>query len=74
MDTQEEMVRLLAIQLRLQIGSQGEAIQELSKAKFGPSRIAELLGTSANTVNVTLAKQKRALSKGGKENGKRRGS
>ena len=63
MDPQDEIARLLATQIRLQIGSQGEAIQELSKIGFGPSRIAELLGTSANTVNVTLAKKKRAPQK-----------
>jgi DNA-directed RNA polymerase specialized sigma24 family protein len=59
MDSQEELVRLLVIDLRHRLGSQGETIQELSKAGFGPSRIAELLGTSANTVNVTLQKAKK---------------
>jgi hypothetical protein len=58
MDPQEEMVRLLAIQVRMQFDTQAEAIRELGKAGFGPTRIAELLGTTAGTVNVTLVKAK----------------
>ena len=58
MDAQEEIVRLLAIQLRRSVDSQAQAIEELSRAGFGPARIAELLGTTANTVNVQLAKAK----------------
>lgn len=59
MDLQEEIVRLMAIDLRLRLGSQGEVIQELNKAGFGPSRIAELIGTTPNTVNVTIQKAKK---------------
>lgn len=59
MDAQEETVRLLAIQVRQLLGSQGATIEELSKAGFGPSRIAVLLGTTSNTVNVTLQKAKK---------------
>jgi len=59
MDPQEELVRLQVIDLRRRLGSQTEAIVELNKAGFGPSRIAELLGTTANTVNVTLQKAKK---------------
>ncbi len=59
MEPQDEIVRLLALQVRMKLGSQAEAIRELSKAGFGPSRIAELLGTTAGTVGVTLAKAKR---------------
>ena len=59
MDPMEEMVRLLVIDLRMRMSSQGEAIQELYKAGFGPSRIAELLGTTPNTVNVTIQKAKK---------------
>jgi hypothetical protein len=58
-DPQEEIVRLLAIQTRLQFESQADAILELSRAGFGPTRIADLLGTTANTVNVTLQKAKK---------------
>ncbi len=59
MDPQEELVRLQVINLRRRLGSQTEAIVELRQAGFGPSRIAELLGTTANTVNVTLQKAKK---------------
>lgn len=59
MDAQEETVRLLALQLRRSVESQSQAIEELSKAGFGPARIAVLLGTTANTVNVQLAKAKK---------------
>jgi DNA-directed RNA polymerase specialized sigma24 family protein len=59
MEQQEEIVRLLAIQLRRSVESQAQAIEELSRGGFGPARIAELLGTTANTVNVQLAKAKR---------------
>lgn len=58
MDSQEEQIRLAVIQIRLQLNSQADAIQELSRSGFGPSRIAELLGTTAGTVNATLARQK----------------
>ncbi len=59
MDTQEEIVRLLALQVRMRFETQAEAIRELSRAGFGSSRIAELLGTTAGTVGVTLAKAKK---------------
>lgn len=60
MDTDEEIVRLLVMQLRGEkFGSQADAIRALRSAGFGPSRIAELLGTTTGTVNVTLAKAKR---------------
>jgi hypothetical protein len=64
MDPEEEIVRLLAIQLRRNSASQGEAILELGRAGFGPTRIAELLGTTANTVNVALAKERTRKKKG----------
>jgi hypothetical protein len=59
----EEVVRLLAIQLRRETESQAEAIKEMSRAGFGPTRIAELLGTTANTVNVSISKQKKRPTK-----------
>lgn len=59
MEPIEEVVRLLAVQLRRETESQAEAIEELNRAGFGTSRIAELLGTTPNTVNVTIAKNKR---------------
>ena len=66
-DPQEEIVRLLALQLRLQFENQAEAIREFSKAGFGPARIADLLGTTPGTVNVTLAKSKRRASRAAEE-------
>jgi DNA-directed RNA polymerase specialized sigma24 family protein len=63
MDPQEEIVRLLAIQLRMQLETQADAIRELGKAGFGPSRIAELLGTTPGTVNVALVRAKENAAK-----------
>lgn len=59
MSNDEESVRLLALLIRLLLPSQTAAILELSKAGFGPARIAELLGTSANTANVAIQKAKK---------------
>jgi hypothetical protein len=58
-DQQEEIVRLLVIQLRMAMASQADVIAELSRADFGPTRIAELLGTTANTVNVAIQRSKK---------------
>ena len=58
MDPQEEQVRLLAILVRLHFETQSEAILELHRAKFSNVRIADLLGTTANTVNVAVARSK----------------
>ena len=63
MDTSEEIVRLLAIQLRMSVETQADAIKEMNRAGFGPSRIAELLGTTAGTVNVTIAKSRKLASR-----------
>ena len=59
MEPIEEVVRLLAIQLRRETESQAQAIEELSRAGFGPTRIAELLGTTPNTVNVAISNAKK---------------
>jgi DNA-directed RNA polymerase specialized sigma24 family protein len=58
-DPTEELVRLVALQVRLQLGNQSQTIVELSRAGFGAARIAELLGTTSNTVNVALNRAKR---------------
>jgi DNA-binding CsgD family transcriptional regulator len=58
-EPQEEIVRLLAVQLRRDSESQTEAIVELGRAGFAPIRIAELMGTTGNTVNVALAKERK---------------
>jgi DNA-directed RNA polymerase specialized sigma24 family protein len=71
MDPQEEIVRLLAIQVRMQFETQAEAIRELGRAGFGPTRIAELLGTTPGTVNVTLIKARGARPKKGRKASKK---
>lgn len=58
-DTSNEIVRLMVLQLRIQVGSQSNAIIELSRAGFAPIRIAELLGTTQGTVNVALQRAKK---------------
>lgn len=55
----DELVRLHALELRTRSASQVDAILELNKAGIGPTRIAELLGTTPGTVNVALAKAKK---------------
>lgn len=55
----DEIARLLAVMIRMQLPTQADAIRELGRAGIGAKRIAELLGTTANTVNVTLAKAKK---------------
>jgi hypothetical protein len=56
----DEVARLLALQIRLSVGNQARAIVELSKAGIRPSRIADLLGTSPGTVNVALQRSKKS--------------
>jgi DNA-directed RNA polymerase specialized sigma24 family protein len=58
-DYADEAVRLLAILVRQRAESQSDAIIELHKAGFGPTRIAELLGTTPGTVNVAVNRSKR---------------
>jgi DNA-directed RNA polymerase specialized sigma24 family protein len=60
MDPVEELVRLQVLDLRRRLGTQAEAVIELRQAGFAPTRIAELLGTSSNVVNVTLQKAKKS--------------
>ncbi len=65
------LTRLFAIQL-VNGKTQKEQIRLLSIAGMGPSEISDLLGTTANTVNVTLSalRKKNDLnlkSEGGKE-------
>ena len=51
------LVRLAALEL-INGRSQKEAIHLLSQAGFLPKQIAELLGTSANTVSVELSRKR----------------
>jgi len=59
-EANDEVARLLATLIRLQTDSQAEAIAELHRSGIGPSRIAELFGTSAGTVNVAIRRTKTA--------------
>lgn len=63
MDPQEEIVRLLALDIRMRSDNQADAIGALHSAGFGPARIAELLGTTSGTVNVTIARLKKRRTK-----------
>lgn len=53
LETQREIVQLLAILVRRN-ALQSAVIQEMGSVGMSPKRIAELLGTSQNTVNVAL--------------------
>lgn len=64
LDPTEELVRLVALQVRLQLGNQSQAIVEMARAGLGAARIAELLGTTPNTVNVALNRAKRGSREG----------
>lgn len=57
--TLDEVVRLLAILVRRGANTQTDAIVEMSKAGFKSSRIADLLGTTTNTANVTVQKARK---------------
>lgn len=59
-DLIEELVRLTVLQLRRTAATQAELIVELKRVGFGNARIAELLGTTANTVNVTFQNAKKS--------------
>lgn len=55
----DEVARLLAVQIRTGSESQGEAVVEMYRAGISPSRIAELLGTTPGTVNVSISRAKK---------------
>ncbi|MEX0666090.1 MAG: hypothetical protein WD598_15170 [Acidimicrobiia bacterium] len=57
-DPTDEVARLLALLIRLQVKSQNQAIVELDRIGFGATRIAGLLGTTPNTVSVALQKKR----------------
>lgn len=63
MSVEEQTLRLLAVIVRQNAGTQADAIAELSNAGFGPTRISELLGTSVATAKVTVQRSRR---KGGR--------
>jgi hypothetical protein len=45
-------------------GTQAERIRLLASVGCGPKEIAETLGTTANTVNQTLVKQRKSQKRG----------
>jgi DNA-directed RNA polymerase specialized sigma24 family protein len=49
------------------LDSQADAIRELGEAGFTPARIADLLGTSRGTVDVTLARAKKRRARGSRD-------
>lgn len=57
----DEVSRLLALLVRLQLGNQTQAILELNRVGIGPTRIADLLGTTAGTARVTVHQSRQRL-------------
>lgn len=55
----DEVCRLLSILIRRDGVSQTAVILEMHRAGIKTARIAELLGTTPNTVNVTVHKAKK---------------
>jgi DNA-directed RNA polymerase specialized sigma24 family protein len=56
----DQIIRLLALSVTRGM-KQGEQIIMLSNAGFQPKEIADLLGTTANTVRVTLSNHRKTL-------------
>jgi predicted transcriptional regulator len=53
----DELTRVIVIALRYRV-PQAVLIHDLTKAGLGPSRIAELLGTTPQTVSVTKTRKR----------------
>ena len=62
LQTQKEIVMLLAI-LAKRGTLQSTLIQEMGAVGFSPKRIAELLDTTPNTVNVALSNARKKKTK-----------
>jgi hypothetical protein len=60
------LIKLQAAALTTAMGSAKEKITFLSKAGLRPALIAEILGTTANHVNVTLSKERKPAKGKGK--------
>src|SRR5256885_12561451 len=56
---ESKLLKVLALHL-VQERQQSDQIDLLSRAGFKPTEIADLVGTTANTVNVQLSKQRAA--------------
>jgi hypothetical protein len=59
---ESKLVRLLALHL-VHERQQSDQIDLLSRAGFRPTEIADLVGTTPNTVNVSLSTQRAARKK-----------
>lgn len=57
-DHVDELVRLKVLELRRESQSQTELVLEMNRVGFSNARIADLLGTTSNTVNVAIQKAK----------------
>jgi len=60
--TLKKLLRLIAVLGRRDL-KQREGIAVLSQAGLGPKEIAEILGTTRNTVNVALANLRKSRAK-----------
>jgi hypothetical protein len=58
----EEIIKLLSVQVKRGV-PQTTLIKELDEVGFQPKRIAELLGTTANTVRVAIHHNKKSSNK-----------
>lgn len=56
----DTLIRLQAHLAVSELGSQKEKIEFLGRAGLGPKAIAEILGTTPNTVNVALSAARKA--------------
>jgi hypothetical protein len=54
----DEVAKLLALLVRLQVGNQTQTILEFHKLGIAPTRIAELVGTTPATARVTVSQNK----------------
>lgn len=60
MSADEQIIRLLATIVRQNTGNQTEAILELDKSGFKPTRIGELLGTTGDTAKTTIKRARKS--------------
>jgi DNA-binding CsgD family transcriptional regulator len=58
----DTLIRLQATSMVERLGTQRERIAFLNKVGLGAKAIAEILGTTPNTVSVTLAKMRKGSS------------
>jgi hypothetical protein len=53
----DELSRIMALDMKYRV-PQAVLVHDLTKAGLGPSRIAELLGTTPGTVNITKRRKR----------------